>query len=60
MTEQKYDDKLKLGFGESMGVLLPYFKDRVVEQIKCVWFIIAYLCVFQYVVLGLSIILEDV
>ena len=39
-----------------MGVLLPYFKDRIVEQIKCVWFIIAYLVVFQYLVLGLPII----
>ena len=39
-----------------MGVLLPYFKDRIVEQIKCVWFIIAYLALFQYLVLGLPII----
>lgn len=55
-AEQKYDSDLKFGFGESLKIFLPFAKDKIVEQIGCVWFVIAYLVVFQVLVLGLSII----
>lgn len=55
-AEQKYSDNLKLGFFESLSIFLPYLRDKVVEQIKCVWFVIAYLVLFQVLVLGLSIV----
>jgi len=55
-AEQKYSEDLKLDFKESMGVILPFVKEKVVEQIKCVWFIIAYLVLFQMLVLGLPVI----
>jgi hypothetical protein len=35
---------------------LSFSKDKVVEQIQCVWFIILYLVVFQLLVLGLPIV----
>lgn len=55
-AEQKYDRDLKLSFRESLGVLLPYLRDKVVEQVKCVWFVIAFLVAFQWLVLGMTIV----
>jgi hypothetical protein len=36
--------------------LFSFSKDKVVEQIQCVWFIILYLVVFQLLILGLPIV----
>lgn len=55
-AEQKYSENLKLGFNESVKIFVPYLWDKVAEQIKCVWFVIAYLVVFQWLVLGLGIV----
>ena len=33
----------------------PYFRDRVLEQVKAVWLIITYLLLFQTFVLGIAI-----
>ena len=52
-TEQAYDkDKLQLSLRQKLGIVLSFAKDKVVEQIQCVWFIILYLVLFQLLVLG--------
>lgn len=56
-TEQSSDSKkLQLTLQQKIGILLSFSKDKVVEQIQCVWFIILYLIVFQVLVLGLPIV----
>jgi len=56
-TEQAYDkDKLQLSFQQKLGIVLSFAKDKVIEQIQCVWFIILYLILFQLLVLGLPIV----
>ena len=55
--EQSSDqDKLSLTTQQKIGILCSFAKDKVVEQIQCVWFIILYLVVFQLLVLGLPIV----
>jgi len=46
----------QLGFGGVVSILWRYFKEKALEQLKSIWFIIAYLLVFQTLVLGLPII----
>jgi hypothetical protein len=56
-TEQSSDQsKLQLSFQQKVSILLSFAKDKVIEQIQCVWFIIMYLIVFQILVLGLPIV----
>jgi len=56
-AEQSSDqDKLRLTTQQKIGILCSFAKDKVVEQIQCVWFIILYLIVFQLLVLGLPIV----
>ncbi len=56
-TEQSTDkSKLKLSFQQKISIILSFAKDKVIEQIQCVWFIIMYLIVFQILVLGLPIV----
>ena len=47
---------VKLGFTGTMAILWPYIQDKFLEQIKAVWFIVAYLLFFQVVILGLPIV----
>ena len=58
MTAQQSSDqkKLQLSLKQKISILLSFSKDKVVEQIQCVWFIILYLIVFQVLVLGLPIV----
>ena len=56
-TEQSSDQKkLQLTFRQKLSILLSFAKDKVAEQIQCVWFIILYLIVFQILILGLPIV----
>ena len=55
--EQSSDtSKLQLSFKQKLSIILSFAKDKVIEQIQCVWFIIMYLIVFQILVLGLPIV----
>jgi len=55
--EQSSDQsKLQLSMQQKISILLSFAKDKVIEQIQCVWFIIMYLVVFQILVLGLPIV----
>ena len=56
-AEQSSDSNtLQLSFSQKAGILLSFSKDKIIEQIQCVWFIILYLIVFQVLVLGLPIV----
>ncbi len=55
--EQSSDQsKLQLSLQQKVSILLSFAKDKVIEQIQCVWFIIMYLIVFQILVLGLPVV----
>lgn len=53
---QQATGKVKVSLGQMVGLLWPYVKKRVVEQIKSVALIILYLIFFQTVVLGLPVV----
>ena len=48
--------KLKLDFAGVLGILRPYISNRFLEQLKSVWIIIAYLVLFQILILQLPIV----
>ena len=55
--EQSSDHKkLQLTFSQKLSILLSFSKDKVVEQIQCVWFVLAYMILFQLLVLGLPVV----
>jgi hypothetical protein len=55
--EQSSDQsKLQLSLQQKISILLSFAKDKIIEQIQCVWFIIMYLIVFQILILGLPIV----
>lgn len=45
-----------LGIGGVVSILWRYFKEKAIEQLKSVWFIVFYLVVFQIFVLKLPIV----
>ena len=55
MASGSKSNKIKIGFKQSMGLLLPYMKNKILEQIKSVFFIVFYLIVFQTLVLRIPI-----
>tara|TARA_Y100001947_G_scaffold159608_1_gene178336 strand:+ start:4077 stop:6305 length:2229 start_codon:yes stop_codon:yes gene_type:complete len=55
--EQSSDHtKLQLSFSQKLSILLSFSKDKIVEQIQCVWFVLAYMILFQLLVLGLPVV----
>jgi len=48
--------KVRLSFTDSLKILGPYVYENFVEQLKTIWFIVAYLLLFQILVLGLPIV----
>src|SRR6188508_174321 len=55
-TTNSNSDKLKLSFAGVLGILRPYIRSRFLEQLKSVWIIIAYLVLFQVLILQLPIV----
>ena len=49
-------NKVQLGLTDTLAILLPYLKDKLLEQVKSIWFIVFYLLFFQIAVLGLPIV----
>ena len=49
-------DPPRLGLKGTFDVLWPYAREKFLEQVKSIWFIIFYLCVFQIVVLKLPVV----
>ncbi len=55
--EQRYGpEETRLGFWRSVGILWPYLRTRFLDQVRSVWFIVAYLLLFQIVILRLPIV----
>ena len=52
---QQTTGKVKVTFSQALGMIGPYVRDRVLEQVKAVWLIITYLLLFQTFVLGIAI-----
>ncbi|MGC1510485.1 DUF1538 domain-containing protein [Ketobacter sp.] len=50
------NNTVQLGFSGTLAILLPYLKEKFLEQIKSIWFIVFYLLFFQVVILGLPIV----
>lgn len=46
---------MELSSAQQLSILWPYIKDNFLGQLKSIWFIVAYLAVFQVLVLGLPI-----
>lgn len=46
----------QLGMRNTLRLLLPYFKRNFMDQLKSVWFIVAYLVVFQILILQLPLV----
>lgn len=53
--QQQASGKIKVSFKEAMGMLGPYIKSRIMEQVKSVALIILYLIFFQTIVLRMAI-----
>jgi len=51
-----HNQRVQLGFRATMAILGPYIREKLLEQVKSIWFIVAYLLFFQVVVLGLPIV----
>lgn len=47
--------KVSVGFSKAMGMIYPYLKKRILEQIQAVWLIVIYLVAFQTLVLRIPI-----
>lgn len=47
--------RIKLTFKDALGLLFPYLRSRIVEQIKSIWLLILYLILFQMMVLHIPI-----
>ncbi len=54
--QARANDAPRLGFRGTFNVLWPYAREKFGEQVRSVWFIIFYLCVFQIVVLKLPVV----
>ncbi|WP_309398042.1 DUF1538 domain-containing protein [Cerasicoccus maritimus] len=46
----------KLGLRGTLRLLTPYFRDKFLEQVKSIWFIIVYLAAFQILILGVPLV----
>lgn len=48
--------RFKLGLRDTLGVLWPYVQRNFLDQVKGIWFIVAYLILFQLLVLELPLV----
>ncbi|MDP8237800.1 MAG: DUF1538 domain-containing protein [Candidatus Hatepunaea meridiana] len=55
-AQQQAVGKIKVTFTQAIRMLLPYVRDRIMEQIKSVSLIIVYLILFQTIVLQMGIV----
>lgn len=46
----------KLGLQGVLRLLMPYFREKFLEQVKSIWFIIFYLAAFQILILGVPLV----
>ncbi|MEM7083381.1 MAG: DUF1538 domain-containing protein [Pseudomonadota bacterium] len=56
MSDALSSPRFRLGVRDTLRILAPYVKRNFMDQIKGVWFIVAYLALFQILVLRLPIV----
>ncbi len=56
MAEIESNPRFQLGTRDTLRILLPYVKRHFVGQVEGIWFIVAYLIVFQILVLQLPLV----
>lgn len=52
---QPVGGKIKVGFRQGMRMVLPYAREKTVEQVKSVWLIIVYLILFLWLILRMPV-----
>ena len=55
MSSQQTSGHVNVSFGQALKMLLPYAQSKIVDQIKTVFLIVAYLVLFQLVILNIPI-----
>ena len=55
-TNGMQNNAVRLGLAGTLAILWPYIYRNLAEQIRSIWFIVAYLAFFQVIVLGLPIV----
>ena len=56
MAELENNPRFQLGTRDTLRILLPYVKRHFMGQVEGIWFIVAYLVVFQILVLQLPLV----
>lgn len=56
MATNHKEENIKIGFSEGLGLILPYVRQKLTEQIKSVFVIVTYLILFQVFALHVPII----
>ena len=54
-TSANLRQQKRIGFRNSLRLLAPYFQRNLADQFKSIWFIVAYLVVFQLLILQLPL-----
>jgi len=55
MTPQA-NKRVTISWRQAIGLIVPYVKSRIMEQVRSVWLIVLYLLLFQVLVLGIPIV----
>ncbi len=55
MTSQA-NKRVAISWRQAIGLIVPYIKNRLMEQVRSVWLIVLYLLLFQVLVLGIPIV----
>lgn len=56
MTGKLANPRFRLGLRDALRVLWPYVRRNFLNQVSSIWFIVAYLILFQILVLKLPIV----
>lgn len=49
-------DRVRISLQQAIGLIIPYIKSRIMEQIRSVWLILLYLILFQTLVLQIPVV----
>ena len=56
MANLDENPRFKLGTRDTMRILWPYVRHNFMDQVNGIWFIVAYLIIFQLLILQLPIV----
>ncbi len=55
-SEFQPNKRVTISWRQAVGLVVPYIKNRIMEQVRSVWLIVLYLLLFQILVLGIPIV----